>query len=109
MLNKLDSMELIEQLVKENDMALLYFSGENCGVCKSIRPKVEEILATYPKIKGAYIDVENHPHLGVSYSIFTIPSIVFFIEGKETLRESRHLSIQELDNKINRYYSLLFE
>ncbi|MFA7412564.1 MAG: thioredoxin family protein, partial [Tissierellaceae bacterium] len=69
----------------------------------------EELLESYPRIKGAYIDVENHPPLGVSYSIFTIPSIVLFIEGKETLRESRHLSIQELDNKINRYYSLLFE
>ncbi len=40
---------------------------------------------------------------------FTIPGILLFVEGKESIREARHISVQDIDNRISRYCSLLFE
>ncbi|MDF2673684.1 MAG: hypothetical protein K0R09_1949, partial [Clostridiales bacterium] len=32
-----------------------------------------------------------------------------FIEGKETVREARYISIIDLNSKISRYYKLFYE
>ncbi len=103
-----DTIELIEQLTNTNDMVLVYFGSKTCGVCTDMKPKVEKILKDYPKIKSIYVDVEKSHKIAVSYNIFTIPAIIVFVEGKETIREARHISIQDINNRISRYYDLLF-
>lgn len=108
-LEYLDSKGLIEQIIDDNDIVLLYFGSKSCGVCRDIKPKIEKILNRYSKIKGIYVDVEKSHNIAISYNIFTIPGILLFVEGKETIREARHISMQDIDSKIYRYYSLLFE
>lgn len=109
MLIKLDSNEEIENLIKENQMVLVYFGSESCNVCNAMRPKVEEILKNYPKIKSAEVDTEKSLKLSIDYSVFTIPVILIFIEGKEILREARYISMKDINDKITRYYELLFQ
>ncbi|MBU5292510.1 thioredoxin family protein [Anaerosalibacter bizertensis] len=104
-----DSNEVIKELINENKIVLLYFGSNNCGVCTDMQPKVEEILKKYSKIKSLKVDVEKSLKIAASYNIFTIPAILLFIEGKETIREARHISIQDIDNKILRYYNFLFD
>lgn len=108
-MNKFNSSEEIESLIKENQMVLLYFGSESCNVCTAMKPKVEEILKNYPEIKSAEVDIEKSLMLSTSYNIFTIPVILIFIEGKEILREARYISIQDINNKIERYYEMLFQ
>lgn len=103
-----NSYESIEQLIKDNQMVLVYFGGNNCSVCSAMKPKIEELLESYPKIKSAGVTVEEAISLSAAYNVFTIPAILLFIEGKEVLREARHISIDELEMKISRYYTLLF-
>ena len=74
-----------------------------------MKPKVEGILGKYPEIKSVYIDVEQSPEIGIKHSIFTIPAILFFTEGKETIREARYISIKDIDMKVSRYYELIKE
>jgi thioredoxin-like negative regulator of GroEL len=103
------SKDVIEQLINCNEMVLIYFGSEDCGVCKAMKPKVEEILKAYPKIKSLQVNVEKSLEVSAAYNVFTIPVILLFIEGKEVIREARHISIQEVDSKIERYYNMLFE
>ena len=103
-----NSKEKIENLISKNDMALVYFGSEACGVCISIKPKMEEILKKYPKIKSAEVDVKESVIISAEYNIFTIPAVLLFVEGKETIREARYMSIQDIDEKISRYYNLMF-
>lgn len=103
-----DSKELIEESIISNDMVLIYFGSKTCGVCVDMKPKVEEMLKEYPKIQSIYVDVEKSHKIAVSYNFFTIPGIIVFVEGKETIREARNISILDLNNRISRYYNLLF-
>ncbi len=105
----INSKELIEKTIDGNEMVLLYFGTNSCGVCIDMKPKVEKILKKYPKIKAFQVDVEDSIKIATSYNIFTIPAILLFIQGKETVREARHISIPDIDNKIDRYYALLFD
>jgi thioredoxin-like negative regulator of GroEL len=104
-----DSNEVLEKLIEDNEMVLVYFGSENCGVCSAMKPKLEEILKNYPKVKSVQVDVEKLLEVSALYNIFTIPGILLFIEGKETIREARNVSIIDLNNKISRYYKLFFE
>lgn len=107
-MNVLDSKEALEELIHENEIVLVYFGGNACNVCNDLKPKVKEILERYPKAKSAYIDVGKSKNIGISYGFFTIPAILLFVEGKETIREARHISIQDIEAKISRYYDMIF-
>ncbi|MDF2678384.1 MAG: NAD(P)H-hydrate dehydratase, partial [Bacillota bacterium] len=105
----IDSNEMIRELIENNEMLLIYFGSNSCNVCVAIKPKIDELLMKYPKIKSIQVDVENSVEISSQFNIFTIPAILVFINGKETIREARFISIENLSNKIYRYYSLLFE
>lgn len=107
-MEKLNSNKTIEELIKLNDMVLLYFGGSSCNVCINLKPKIEEILIKYPKIKSVHIDIENSVNISSFYSIFTIPAIILFIDGKETTRKARFINLQDLESKISRYYNLYY-
>ena len=108
-MNMVYSNEVLEKLIEDNEMVLVYFGSENCGVCRAMKPKVEEILKNYPQIKSIQVDIEKSLQVSVKYNIFTIPGILLFVEGKETIREARNISVIDLNIKISRYYKLFFE
>jgi len=41
-------------------------------------------------------------------SVFTVPTILIFFDGKELIRTSRNISIEQLRGQIRRYYQLIF-
>lgn len=107
-MNLFNKHEAIETIIMDNKMALLYFGNDTCGVCKVMKPKLENLLLDYPNIKSAHIEVDKSLDISASYSIFTLPAILVFIEGKEIIRGVRHISLIELESKNNRYYGMLF-
>lgn len=108
-MNIVDSKEMIEEIIDNNLMVLAYFGSKTCGVCTDMKPKINQMLKKYPKIKFIYIDMEKSAQIGIEYGLFTIPAIILFVEGKESIREVRHISIQDIDGKISRLYDLAFE
>lgn len=71
-------------------------------------PKVEKLLEEYPNMEGAYIEAGDVPELSAIYSAFTLPALLIFAEGKEVIREARHISFRDITERVDRYYSLLF-
>lgn len=105
----INSQDSLNELITNDEMLLVYFGSKSCDVCVAVKPKLEEILKKYPKIKSVQVDVERSIQIAASYNIFTIPAILLFIEGKETMREARYISMQNTDNVLSRYYNLFFE
>ena len=109
MLIEIFSLEHFENLKSEESGLLAYFSVNNCSVCKILKPKIEKLIEKeFPKIKMVYINLDNVKELSSTYQIFTAPTILVFFEGKEYVRKGRNLPINELQQDIGRFYSLLF-
>lgn len=106
---KMNSTDEIKKQVEDSTMALVYFGTETCGVCVDLKPKVIEMLKAYPEIKYMEVDAHKSIRVAADHSIFTIPGIIVYAEGKEVIREARHISVGDLENKIKRYYGMLFE
>lgn len=108
-MNIIKSIEEVDELINNNEMLLLYFGSDTCGVCNSMMPKIEKMLESYQEIKSVKVEPENSLELSAKYNVFTIPVIILFIQGKETIREARIISIENLEQKISRYYKLFYE
>lgn len=103
-----NQLENVNKAIEENTMVLSYFTTKDCNLCKSLYPKIETLLKDYPEINGLKIETDEDPSFVGTYKVFLVPTIILFINGKETLRESRNVSVFELDGKIKRYYDMLF-
>jgi len=104
------SMEALMAMIAAEKGVLLYFSSPSCSVCKVLKPKVSELLRIkFPLVHVRYVDIEKSPVISGQFRVFTIPTILIFFEGKEQVRYSRNISMQELESSIDRPYSLVFE
>jgi len=105
----INSKEELRKIIDDNNMAVVYFVSNLCGVCGALKPKIKELLINYRKIRAVQVDVEKSQEIAAAYNIFTIPGILLFIDGKEAIREARFISVKDLDDKIARYYNLYYE
>ena len=107
-MNKLLSENEIFNLITDNKMAVIYFTGMDCGACEAIKFKIESILTGLPKIKSGEINGEENLELAAKYGVFSLPIFLLFVEGKESLRIGRNVNLLELENNIRRYYDMIF-
>ena len=109
-MNNIKSLDEFSNILNENDAVLVYFSHEQCNVCKVLKPKVTELLdSKFPLMKMYYADTVVHPEISAQYSIFAVPTILVFFAGRESFRRSRNIGINELQELIERPYSMIFE
>ncbi len=109
MYKTIKTLEEFNNLKDNNKGILFYFSNETCNVCKILKPKIYEMLKNnYPEIPFYYVDTTLTPDVSAQNSVFTIPTIIIFFDGKETIRKSRHIGVEELKNNISRPYEILF-
>lgn len=89
---------------------LFYFSTAACGVCKVLKPKVDEYFRVhYPRVKLYYADMEEAPEIAAQQGIFVAPTVMICFGGKEFARLSRVFGINELDERVGRPYRMMFE
>lgn len=100
---------LLEKELKNNEALMVYFSGNDCGVCQVLKPKIETLFKEkFPKVKQVYISAEIFRDTAAQYNVLSIPTILVYFEGKEFLRESRLISVPDVETKISRTYDLFF-
>jgi thioredoxin-like negative regulator of GroEL len=102
------SLEHLKQVITDQPFVVAYFSRPDCGVCTALKPKVTEIVANLPEANAYYVNLDEMPDAAGEYSIFTIPGIVLFVDGRETIREARYVSADDLESKMHRLHSLRF-
>ena len=104
----IQTVEAVENLIKEKLGVLLYFSTPTCNVCHALKPKIKEEFARhFPQIEQVFIDSSKAPHIPASMQIFSVPTIVVYLDGKEFARESRNVSVPLLIEKIKRPYDIM--
>lgn len=105
----LTSMETIEAFISENELSFLYISRPNCSVCHGLLPQVQELMEKYPEIKLGHINSDEVEAVAGRFSIFTVPVLLLFVDGKEYVREARIVHMDQFDEKIYKIYSNIVE
>ena len=106
----MQTLESINQTLSTNDAVMLYFSAPACNVCHALKPKLTEaILDQFPTFVIESIDISRTPEIASHFSVFAIPTVLIFFQGREFLRKSRHMSVGEVIDAIKRPYTLMVE
>lgn len=106
---EIQSLEEFNRLKLEEPALLGYFSTDVCNVCKVLKPKVEELVQKeFPQVKLAYVKSDVLPDVAGQHQIFAAPTILVFFDGRETIRKSRNIGLDELRREISRPYSMIF-
>ena len=80
---------------------LVDFWASWCQPCKMIAPIVEELAKEYShKVKFCKLDVDASPKTATHYGIMSIPTLMFFKNGKIMNQVVGVLSKAELKKKI---------
>ena len=104
----MNTIENIEQTIKENLAVMLYFSAPTCNVCHALKPKLlTAINENFKVFEIMSIDTSIDQEIAAHFSVFAIPTVLVFLDGKEFLRKSRHMSVDEVIREIKRPYEIM--
>ncbi|MFA6192300.1 MAG: thioredoxin family protein [Sulfurimonas sp.] len=104
----MQNIEEIQNIVKESPAVMLYFSAPTCNVCHALKPKLlEAINENFDKFEVISVDTSTCQEITAQFGVFAIPTILIFLDGREFLRKSRHMSVDEVIREIKRPYEIM--
>ncbi|WP_457747390.1 thioredoxin family protein [Sulfurimonas sp.] len=102
------TIEELEQIIKENMAVMLYFSAPTCNVCHALKPKLlDAIESNFKEFVIESVDVSIEQETAAHFNVFAIPTLLVFLDGREFVRKSRHMSIDEVVAEIKRPYEIM--
>lgn len=83
-----NSTKEFDDLLAKEKYVLVDFWATWCAPCRMIAPVIEKIADQYDgKVTVAKVDVDQQQELSIRYGISSIPTVVFFKEGKIASKE----------------------
>ena len=102
------TIEIINDTIEKNLAVMLYFSAPTCNVCHALKPKLTSAIENnFESFKIVSVDISLTPEIASHFSVFAIPTLLIFLDGKEFLRKSRHMSVDEVIREIKRPYDIM--
>ena len=84
----INSTQEFDDMIKQNRYVVAEFWAEWCTPCRMVAPVIEKVAEQYSgKINVAKVDIDEQQELAIRYGIQTIPTIIFFKEGKFASKE----------------------
>lgn len=105
---RIESLDEVDTILSSEKATIIYFTSPMCNVCKTLRPKVMELMKeNFPEMGRYFVDISQTPEIPARFSIFSAPTIVVFLDGKEFARKSRAMSPAMLVEEIRRPYEIM--
>ena len=105
---QIKSIDEIQNILANEKATIIYFTSPKCNVCKTLRPKIMELMKDeFPEMGLYFVDIAETQDVPAQFSVFTAPTILVFLEGQEFARKSRAMSPAQLVDEVRRPYNIM--
>lgn len=92
------------EVTKHKGLALVDFWAPWCGPCRMMAPVIEELAKQYEgKAKIGKLDVDANSNTAGQFGISSIPTLLFFKDGKQVDQLVGFQSKESLEKKIKEH------
>ncbi len=99
----LTNIKDIEQALAENPLCLFFIKAPDCGVCDVMLDKVGRLADRFPTVCSFYTDIREEPLTAGRFLVFSGPTVLLLMDGKEIYRGSGFINLEELEMKLGVY------
>ena len=103
----LTSITDIEHAIANNTLCLFYIKAPDCGVCNVMLDKVEKLADQYPQLASFYTDIMEEPLIAGRFLVYSGPTVLLLMDGKEVYRGVQFIDLEELAFNINRFLDII--
>ncbi len=83
---------------------LVDFWAPWCGPCRLVSPVVEALgQAHSEKLQTAKVNTDENQQLAMRYSIFSIPTLIVFKDGREVTRLVGYMPQEAMEERLSQY------
>ena len=80
--------ESIDKALEQGGLMMVDFWAAWCGPCRMLGPVVEDLAKRYDgKAIVGKVNVDEEQELAIRYGVMSIPTVIFFKDGKEIDRK----------------------
>ncbi len=92
MIRHVESIDDFKEIINQYPEVLVDFFATWCGPCKMLHPVLESVSEKLDgKVRVAQVDIDQQQALASSFSIQSVPTLVFFKNGKAVLATSGYM------------------
>ena len=96
----------IEQTLADNRLCLFYIKAPDCGVCNVMLDKVQRLADSHTSLCSFYTDIREEPLIAGRFLVYSGPTVLLLMDGKEIYRASQFINLEELEQTIIKYQEL---
>ncbi|WNF36743.1 thioredoxin family protein [Bacillaceae bacterium IKA-2] len=96
----------LKQIISEEEIVLVLLKSEKCSVCDAVYEQLGDFFIEGNDFKKYYVSIDKVASVAGEYLVFTAPTVLLFINGKEVERQSRFISYDKINYQITRYTSI---
>ena len=89
------------EILSENQNVVVQYYADWCGPCQMLKPVLEQISNEMDDVAFVRVNIEDHRELAVEAGVQSIPTVLFFKDGKETDRSVGFKPKQKVEEWIN--------
>lgn len=97
----------LDSRIQSENILIVQYSAQRCAPCHALEKKLTDYVNTFPEVSAVYIPTEDFSELAAQAGVFTVPTILVYVRGKLTIRESGYFSLQSILSKIDQYRTFL--
>ena len=76
-----------DKALSQGKLMMVDFWASWCGPCRMLGPGIEQLDNQYPDVVVGKVNVDDEQELAMRYGVMSIPTVIFFKDGKEIDRK----------------------